>query len=338
MGLVETHWRYRYQGWRLVQMQIETIFPAVFVIALLGGCGGSGGSGVSGGSDAGGSVPRTSCGSAGAFQRCTLQHDDLTREYLIYVPNSYSGQGAVPLLLNFHGYGSNATDQHNYANFRLLADAEQFVLVVPEGTLLGDRQHWAVGSWTSESTTDDIDFVKTLIDTVSSDYLIDATRVYATGMSNGGYMSYHLACNLSHRIAAIASVTGSMSFETYDGCRPAQPTSVMQIHGTDDDVVPIDGDTWTKPIDDVIDYWVVYDGCDPEAEITAVPDSNEDGVISERLSYDQCIGGTEVRYYRMNGMGHIWPETFRGDDLSGASVIWAFLSKYSTQGRIDQEM
>jgi polyhydroxybutyrate depolymerase len=311
-------------------MEIIIRYLSILIIILFAGCGSSGEN------SAEGNAPRQPCGLAGTINLCVIEHNGISRSYLIYVPENYSGQEPVPLLFNFHGWGSNATDQHFYANFRNLADGnDQFVLVVPEGTLLDGKTHWAVGSWTIDSTADDIGFVKTLIDVVSSDYLIDATRVYATGMSNGGYMSYHLACNLSHRIAAIASVTGSMSFETFDGCQPAQPTSVLQIHGTADSVVPINGDTWTKPIDDVIDYWVTYNGCDIEPVITAVPDINEDGVISEQLSYNNCIGGTEIHYYRMNDMGHVWPEEYRGDDLRGSLVIWEFLSQYSTQGRIN---
>ncbi|SVC08013.1 uncharacterized protein METZ01_LOCUS260867, partial [marine metagenome] len=252
-------------------MEIIIRYLSILIIILFAGCGSSGEN------SAEGNAPRQPCGLAGTINLCVIEHNGISRSYLIYVPENYSGQEPVPLLFNFHGWGSNATDQHFYANFRNLADGnDQFVLVVPEGTLLDGKTHWAVGSWTIDSTADDIGFVKTLIDVVSSDYLIDATRVYATGMSNGGYMSYHLACNLSHRIAAIASVTGSMSFETFDGCQPAQPTSVLQIHGTADSVVPINGDTWTKPIDDVIDYWVTYNGCDIEPVITAVPDINED--------------------------------------------------------------
>ena len=310
-------------------METNNKYLTVFIIILLFGCGSSSAPEVEI------TTPRAPCGLSGTNILCAVNHDGLTRNYLIYVPDNYSGQEPVPLLFNLHGYGSNAANQNWYTNFEYFADQDQFVLVTPEGTLLDGETHWAVGSWTIDSTADDIGFVKTLIDVVSSDYLIDATRVYATGMSNGGYMSYHLACNLSHRIAAIASVTGSMSFETFDGCQPAQPTSVMQIHGTADNVVPINGDTWTKPINDVIDYWVTYNGCDVDPVITAVPDANADGVISEKLSYNNCIGGTEVHYYRMNGMGHIWPEEYRGDDLRGSRIIWEFLSRYSTQGLIN---
>ena len=110
-------------------------------------------------------------------------------------------------MFNFHGYGSSAYAQIGYGDFRDLSEQQNFIIVIPQGSLLQGTSHWNVKGWTSASTTDDIDFTSEMIDRISAEYSIDLTRVYATGMSNGGFMSYHLACNLSSRIAAIASVT-----------------------------------------------------------------------------------------------------------------------------------
>ena len=98
-----------------------------------------------------------------------------------------------------------------------------------------------LGGWTNSSTTDDVDFISSLIDWAADNYNVDLNRVYSTGMSNGGYMSYHLACNLSEKVAAIASVTGSMTPDTYNDCSPNHPTAIMQIHGDVDTVVPYFG-------------------------------------------------------------------------------------------------
>ena len=215
-----------------------TVLPTLLVLqglVLLVGCGGgSGSSNTQVTSPArpettiGDVAPADQCVANGSQLNCTIQHDNVERDYILYVPPSYDGNTEVPVLFNFHGYGSTAQVQLRYADFRNLSEQENFLLVVPEGTELEGTTHWAVGSWTVDSTTDDVDFVASLIDKLSTEYWIDQSRIYATGMSNGGYMSYHLACQLSDRIAAIASVTGSMSPEVLAGCNPTHATPVMQ--------------------------------------------------------------------------------------------------------------
>ena len=275
------------------------------------------------------------CSGSGSQLDCTFNHDGLVREYILYVPQSYTGSESVPLLFNFHGYGSSAIGQMNYGDFRVLAEEEQFILLAPQGTLLEDTSHWNVGSWTSESTVDDVGFTSALIDKIATDYLIDLSRVYSTGMSNGGYMSHQLACLLSDNFAAIASVTGSMSPETFKDCAPTHSTSVLQIHGTEDDVVPYAGADWTKSMDAIMDFWSTYNGCDPAPSITALPDTNEDGTIADLIAYANCINNVEVQLYRMNEMGHTWPEPGRGWDISGINVIWGFLSRHSLNGLVE---
>src|SRR5258706_3847373 len=134
----------------------------------------------------------------------TIMHDGLQRDYILYVPASYVPGTPAPLVLNFHGYTSNAFEQMFYGDFRPIADTAGFLIVHPNGTVdqLGN-QHWNVGWGTS--TVDDVGFTNALIDSLSAQYDINQDRVYSTGMSNGGFMSYKLACDLSNRIAAIAS-------------------------------------------------------------------------------------------------------------------------------------
>ena len=121
---------------------------------------------------------------------CEFTHDGLDREFTLYIPQSYNQSTQVPLLFNFHGYGSSAYSQIGYGDFRDLAEQNNFIIVIPQGSLLEGTTHWSVKSWTSNSTTDDVDFTSTLIDKISAEYSIDLSRVYSTGMSNGGFMSY----------------------------------------------------------------------------------------------------------------------------------------------------
>lgn len=150
-------------------------------------------------------------------------------------------------------------------------------------------------------------------------------------------MSYHLACQLSDRIAAIASVTGSMSPEVHDACNPTHATPVMQIHGTADDVVPYDGADWTLSMTDVIDYWIAYNVCDLAPTTLLTPDENGDGEISEHILYSNCIAGVEVQLHKMTGMGHQWPSLLRNDDLAGVEAVWQFLSRFSLDGVMEQQ-
>ena len=195
-------------------------------------------------------------------QKCNLIHKNLDRYYLIYKPASISNQSInVPLLFSLHGYGSSAEFHKSYTEYESLSEQEKFIVIYPQGykletVLANSSSHWNSGAWTVGSNVDDVDFIKTIIEIISDQHSIDQNRIYSTGMSNGGFMSYHLACKLSHKIAAIASVTGSMSKQTLDSCNPNHPTSVLQIHGLLDFVVPYNGNNaiGMSSIDDVLDF------------------------------------------------------------------------------------
>lgn len=176
----------------------------------------------------------------------TITHDGMQRSYILYLPKSYAGNVPFPLVFNFHGYTSNAQAQMNYGDFRPVADTGNFLVVHPQGTLFNGNTHWNVGGWTLGSQTDDVDFTRVLIDSLSANYNIDMDRVYATGMSNGGFLSYLLGCQLSSKIAAVASVTGSMTPQTFSPCNPGHPMPSLQIHGTIDDVIPYGGNSFSR--------------------------------------------------------------------------------------------
>ncbi len=268
----------------------------------------------------------------------TIEHDGLKRAFILYVPASYTGNREVPLLFNFHGYTSSAHDQMYYGDFRSIADTAGFIIVHPQGTLLNGATHWNVGGWTIGSTADDIGFTAALIDTLSERYQIDLTRIYATGMSNGGYMSIQLACRLSDRIAAVASVTGSMTHEMYNQCNPQRPVPLLQIHGTDDPVVPYKGASWTLAISEVLKYWVGQNGCDSIPQIKNLPDLNpNDGSTVEHIIYPYGEAGVSVEHLKITGGAHTWPGTAFGStgtnyDINGSLEVWKFLSRYDIHG------
>lgn len=211
----------------------------------------------------------------------TIQSGGLTREYLLYVPASYTGNTAVPLVFNLHGYTSNNTEQLFYADFRPIADTANFIIALPNGTkdTQGNR-FW--NTFLGNSTVDDVGFIRDLLNSLQATYNIDTNRVYSTGMSNGGFMSYSLACELGDRITAIASVTGTMIQSRLDACNPVRPVPVMQIHGTADNTVPFNGSPVSTfvSIPVLVDTWAEFNNCNPVPAITQVPNiSTTDGIL-----------------------------------------------------------
>lgn len=268
----------------------------------------------------------------------SITHDGMDREYILYVPANYTGAYSVPLILNYHGYGSNAFEQMNYGDFRPIADTGGFLVIHPQGSLHFGIPHWNVGGWTIGSTTDDVGFTAALIDSIAAEYNIDLSRVYSTGMSNGGFMSFLLACQLSDEIAAIASVTGSMTLETYGACSPARPVPIMQIHGTDDSVVPYTGSLIFKSVDQVVEYWVDYNNCNPTPVFTLLPDIDpNDGSTVELYVYDEGDNNATVEHYKVIGGEHTWPGNAIGGpgtnyDINASVEIWNFFSRYDLNG------
>lgn len=268
----------------------------------------------------------------------SMMHDGKERSYITYIPDNYTGDTAVPLVFNFHGYTSNATEQMWYGDFRAIADTAGFIIVHPEGTLLNGSTHWNVGGWTLGSTTDDVGFTAAMIDALAEQYNIDLDRVYSTGMSNGGFMSFLLACQLGDKIAAVASVTGSMTPQIFDNCNPTHPTPILQVHGLADPVVPYIGAAWTKPINDVLAYWTAYNHCSNIPIVAAVPNTSLlDGSTVKHELYEGGDNGTIVEHYKITGGGHTWPGTASNSlgtnqDFDASLEIWKFFSRYDLSG------
>ena len=273
----------------------------------------------------------------------SITHDGIERDYILYVPEIYDGSTAVPLVLNFHGFGSSASQQMFYGDFRDIADTEGFLLVHPEGTTFIGNQFWNVGFPGISSTIDDVGFTEALIDELATLYTIDLDRVYATGMSNGGFMSFLLACQLSEKIAAVASVTGSMTQDTFDDCNAQLPTPVLQIHGTEDDVVLYNENNLSLPIPDVISYWVDHNNCETTPTTTTLPDVDvSDGSTIEHSVYEDGDNGITTEHMKVIGGGHTWPGSVlntagTNQDIDASMEIWLFFSRYDINGLLSTD-
>ena len=266
------------------------------------------------------------------MQKCDLKHDSLDRYYFIYKPDNLNINISVPVLFALHGYGSSALSHLTYTNYFPLADRDNFIVLYPQGTTTPTlSSHWNVGGWTSKSTVKDIEFIETIIDLVKDKIQIDETRIYSSGMSNGGYMSYSLACNLSSKIAAIASVTGSMTPDNFDDCSPSSPRSILQIHGLQDFVVPYVGSSGSKSIQDVIDFWVNHNSCSLEPNRLI---KYSDLALVNFDTYENCLNNTNVKLILHPEMGHVWPflNTY---NISASDEVWNFVSKYDLSGKIN---
>ena len=269
------------------------------------------------------------CTPEGSLLDCAIEHNGLDRRFKIYEPSKLSPNVALPVLFNFHGYGSNADQQLIYGDFRGLADEEAFILVVPQGSLLEGTTHWNSDSeFTSKSTADDLGFVSRMIDELETRYNIDNTKVYAAGMSNGGAMSLYLACSLSDQITAVASVTGFMSADLISNCGAIDPTSVILIHGTADSVVSWESGLGGGSILGIGEFWAEHNNCSQSSQ-TALEDYNGDSVSGVIHQHSGCDAETLVQVYEITDMDHIWPESRRGDDVDGAKVVWDFLKQFS---------
>lgn len=275
--------------------------------------------------------------SLGSFSQTTVVDSifagGIYRSYRLYVPAIYNASSARPLIINMHGYTSNASAQQLYSNFSPIADTANFLMVFPQGTMYMGQPFWNAGI--SSTLVDDKGFLDQLIDSLKLSYNIDMNAVYATGMSNGGYMSQTLACELSNRITAIASVTGAM-FTTQAGanCHANRPVPMMQIHGTADGTVPYTGSSTSLPIDSVVSHWVRKNGCNPTPVFSNVPNTNTgDGCTAEHYVYGNGNSGSSVELYKIIGGGHTWPGApftvgVTNQDFKASVEIWRFFRKY----------
>ena len=265
----------------------------------------------------------------------SIVHDDLVRDYIVHIPSTYDSKVPIPLVLCFHGYGGTASGM-SYTNFNDVSDTANFFVVYPQGTLLKRKSHWNVGGWTLDSKIDDVGFISSLLDSLSERYNINQSRIYSTGMSNGGYMSFLLACQLSERIAAIASVTGSMTPQTFNLCNPQRPIPVLQIHGTNDQKVPYKGNRkWSLSINKVLEYWINHNNCDTIPFEMSFPDiNNSEESNVHRLSWLNGDNSVITDHIIVNGGGHDWFGVWGNMDINSTAEIWKFFSQYDINGKI----
>jgi poly(3-hydroxybutyrate) depolymerase len=256
----------------------------------------------------------------------TLDVNGVTREYLLTVPATYSADEAVPLMFNFHGLGGTAQNQLAGSQLDRVAERENFILVTPQAI---DRT-WTVSGFPAGNGADDFGFINALIDDMSTNFNIDANRIYATGMSQGGFLALDLACNFSNRFAAIAPVTGVLTPGLQQTCLPERFVPVLQTHGTADSLVPYDAASAT------VVWWVNFNQIGTAPEIEDLPDPfPANGTNVRRYTYSNGTTGINVEHLQIEGGQHVWPGSDGDSDIDMAQEVWNFVSRFDLDGPIE---
>jgi len=256
------------------------------------------------------------------------------REYLLHVPDSYSGSEAVPLVITLHGFAQWPANQAFVSQWNTLADEEDFIVVYPSGTRFPKRWRASWDGSDPQSVATEVQFFNDLLDKLSQDYVIDPERVYVNGLSNGAGMSLRLACELPERVAAIGGVAGAYLVDL-DDC-PGEVPGIF-FHGKADPIVPFEGgpsERFELPFPNVADFVEEYaslNHCQPD-EQTFLSEGNVVGV-----NYVDCDAGADVVFYTIEDGGHTWPggralpESITGktsNELDATRLLWDFFVEH----------
>jgi polyhydroxybutyrate depolymerase len=278
----------------------------------------------------------------------SMTYEGRSRSYLLHIPPSYDNRTHLPLVIVLHGGGGSGQQMKRHLTLGgrdALADEEGFVVVYPDGV----ERHWNDGRGldrhrSHREAVDDVGFISKLIDHHVATLRIDKRRIYVTGISNGGLMSYRLACKLNGKIAAIAAVTAPLPEKLVGTCTPSAGVSVLIMNGTEDPLVPWEGgdihigrQTFGKVLStrDTLEFWVERNRCSPSAALVEAWDEDkEDGTRVRREVYGMCEHNVEVVLYTIEGGGHTWPGGYQylpvwligktSRELHANETIWRF--------------
>lgn len=288
-------------------------------------------------------TPSASSGAAQPGERRLLTVDGVQRDYYVHLPASTGQHPAAVVIL--HGGDSDALGTETSSGFDAQADADGFIAVYPDGY----QKSWADGRGKTpadQAGINDIDFLAVVIADVEKRDGADSSRIFMTGISNGGFMDFTFACRRADLVAAIAPNAASMGTSVMPGCSPSRPVSVLDIKGTADPVVPFDGGTMTGQggqttvvsTPDLVAGWSRLDGCRAMGAPAGWPSHGEDGTTVEQSDAQGCPAGIAVELLTVVGGGHTWPGGNQylpvrvigpvSHQFSAPQQIWAFLQQH----------
>ncbi len=257
--------------------------------------------------------------------------DGNRRSFSTYIPPG--SKGKMPLVISLHGGFASPKAMFHLADFRPVADREKFIVVCP-----ASKHIWHDGA--NLHGIDDVKFIDELISYAIKTYNADPERVYVTGISNGGFMTARLACQLNNRIAAVAIVAATLDIR--EGYDLERPMPALYMHGTSDPIVDYNGGKLfgrrVYSQDAVIDKWVALNNCDKAPVVTTIPDVANDGTRILKEEYVNPNNGLKVVGYTIINGGHTWPGGWQylpkfiigktTKNLNACEEIWAFFKGY----------
>jgi polyhydroxybutyrate depolymerase len=260
------------------------------------------------------------------------------RSYKVFLPQNF--QSNMPVVFNLHGYTLNAQWQMDHTRMNDVADTAGFIVVYPNAIYPGFNSG-LIGypDLPPLPRVNDVGFISALIDTLEAHYDIDMNRVYSCGLSNGGIMTYRLACELGHRFAAVASVAGVLTDITGNNCDPMRSIPILNIHGTADAVVTYNGgiaNLWS--VESTLNFWIQNNNCTLPPDTVLLPDLDpNDGCTAQKISYTNCSGTSKIIFYKVIPGGHSWPGALSNPfsqsyptnrDINATVEIWNFFKDY----------
>ena len=259
----------------------------------------------------------------GETREITIHHQGRDRTFLLHIPATIDRQQASPVVINLHGGGGKAEGQQQYSKMDITAAQQRFIVVYPNGTGKFKQRllTWNAGSccgYALENNIDDVGFIRKIIDNLPQYIKINPRRIYATGLSNGGMMSYRLALELSDKIAAITSVAGAMHVAEFN---PKRPVPIMHVHSVDDPRALYHGGLGPpfpltdqrvehRDVIEVLELWAQNNQCQQGPLVYKhMSVMTEKNVIhrAEKWAYTACLQRAEVVHWKLTGAGHVWP-------------------------------
>lgn len=262
----------------------------------------------------------------------TFKFDGLDRSYILHKPKNFDKNS--PLVFMLHGFGSSSMNIMSYSQMNLIADQNGFMVCYPQGSRLETGQsHWNANL--DMSSVNDIGFLSSLAKLIQKNYDVNPENTFVSGMSNGGFMSYTLACEKPDVFRAIASITGTMSGRDWKNCKPSFNIPIMQISGTEDKTVPWDGTMSTAygwggapHIVKVVDFWAEKNGCNVDEKINFPDLDLSDKSTVSLVKKKGSPKNNQVWFYTVNGGGHDWPGSWGNRDVSATKEIWKFFNHH----------
>jgi len=259
-----------------------------------------------------------------------ITHDNIQREYYLHIPTNLPVNS--PIVYVLHGWGGSGDGIMSYTAFNLLSDQYNFAVCYPTALIDGDGGSSGLTSWNTNGLSD-VDFIHALNDTLNYQYQFDENRTFATGMSYGAEMCFHLSrCQNSNIIDAIAPLAGSI-FDYMSICTLSTNISTLVLHGTNDNVVNYNGGYFPNygpymSANDIVSELVVYNSCVLDTSYSLL-DLNNDNNLTDVTKYQNFNSGTKVWFYSVNNGTHTWFDKapFGVDDFWASEEIWSFFSQ-----------